>query len=175
MLVLAQKLLLCNNFAMFFIDGEVVAGTEYGSVTIFGDNTVVGRVEVAKDNRELDQERFHTGTVIPIIGDELFVRTTGFQVKTGPNMFDHMQLMQPPGLITFGVNAPAELTRKPYGTHMDIFLREYAKRGLLSAVIEGIYDEQRERALETISSKIGSRIVSMSCPDNTICVETQIS
>ena len=156
---------------MLFINGSPIPEMSGSKLTIFGNGTVSGIAEIAIDNHGLSDERFHVNNlVIPIIGDERFVRTSGFQPKTGLDMFDYLRMMQPPGLITFGVNGPS--SRKPYGTHLDIFLREYAKVGMISAAIEGVYDDTRELALANIAGQIGSKVITMSVAGEEIHIET---
>jgi hypothetical protein len=155
---------------MLFINGEVLPGLEDATTAIFGTNPVSGTAEIARTQRKLGEQRFLAGRVIPIIGEEHVVRS--FTPTTNPNMFDYLRMIQPVGLITFGVGTPGAAKRKPNGTHMDIVLREWAKDGILSLAIEGIYYEEREAVLKSMSEMVGSRAVTMSRLDDSIQITT---
>lgn len=150
---------------MLSINGETLSGLEAARLTIFGEHPVSGVIEVAKKQHELAEDRFLVDTsVIPIIGEERMVRNISFVPSTQPNMFDHLKIIAPPGLITFGVYGECN---KPYNTHLDIILREYGLGNgpiapFLGVAIEGIYDDERSAVLEELDDRVGGQEITMS-------------
>lgn len=152
---------------MLYVNETVVPGLEKATFTFFGTTAVEGTAEVARFNGNLAEERFlNGGDIIPIIGEERYVRNISFAPRTGPDMFDYVRMIQPPGLITFGVGAEEAAKKKVQGTHMDIVLREWGIGNgpcvpFLGVAIERVYDDSRVRALEYLTEEIGSRQITM--------------
>lgn len=87
-------------------------------------------------------------------------------------------MIAPNGLITFGVNHRIAANWKPYGTHMDIVLREWGKGNgpivpFLGVAVEGVYGIRRQRILDAIYERVGSEVVTMALRDNSVNLSIQ--
>lgn len=71
--------------ATLYINGETVPGLERAYLTVFGHETVSGRVKVAETNRDLSMEDFHDDQdTIVVLGEESFVRDVSLRGKSEP-------------------------------------------------------------------------------------------
>lgn len=158
---------------MLYVENQLVPGTETATIKFYGEApATAGVAEVAPHVYHLDDDRFYaepdaadaTG-IIPIIGDEKYYRGQEYERNAGVSLASFLKSIEPAGLITFGINSRSRAETKPYGTHIDIMMREIGKTGLCAAV-QGIYYEQRTAVITHLTDTIGSSAVALSRKEN---------